>query len=39
MSKEEIFTDMAKCLELSNEKASVVEKLDMLYEKWAELSE
>lgn len=39
MSKEEIFTDVAKCLELSNEKASVVEKLDMLYEKWAELSE
>ncbi|RKJ51217.1 ABC transporter ATP-binding protein [bacterium 1XD42-54] len=39
MSKEEIFTDIAKCLELSNEKASVVEKLDMLYEKWAELSE
>lgn len=39
MSQEEIFTDVAKCLELSNEKASVMENLDILYEKWAELSE
>ncbi len=39
MSREEIFTDVAKCVELSKEKASVMEELDALYDIWAELSE
>ncbi len=39
MTKEEIFTDVAKCMELGKEKAAILEELDELYEKWAELSE
>ncbi|MDO4321625.1 MAG: ABC-F family ATP-binding cassette domain-containing protein [Lachnospiraceae bacterium] len=39
MSREEIFTDVAKCMELSKEKADLLEELDVLYEKWTELSE
>ncbi len=39
MTKEEIFTDVAKCMELSKEKADILEELDVLYEKWTELSE
>lgn len=39
MTKEEIFTDVGKCTELSKEKASIAEELEVLYERWAELAE
>lgn len=39
MTREEIFTDVAKCMELSKEKAAVTEELDGLYEVWEKLSE
>lgn len=39
MSREEIFTDVAKCLELSSEKAALLEEIDQLYEQWEALSE
>lgn len=39
MTREEIFTDVAKCMELSKEKAAVTEELDELYEVWESLSE
>lgn len=39
MTQEEIFTDVAKCLELTKEKASITEELEALYERWEELSE
>jgi ATP-binding cassette subfamily F protein 3 len=38
MSREEIFTDVQKCTELSQEKADLLNELDELYEKWEELS-
>jgi ATP-binding cassette subfamily F protein 3 len=38
MSREEIFTDVQKCTELSQEKADLLKELDELYEKWEELS-
>ncbi|MCD7818025.1 MAG: ABC-F family ATP-binding cassette domain-containing protein [Lachnospiraceae bacterium] len=39
LSKEEVFSDMNRCAELTQEKASVAEELESLYEKWEELSE
>lgn len=39
MTKEEIFTDVGKCTELSKEKAAIAEELEALYEKWGELAE
>ncbi len=39
MTQEEIFTDVQKCTELSQEKADLLAELDSLYEKWEELSE
>ncbi|MCD7834693.1 MAG: ABC-F family ATP-binding cassette domain-containing protein [Lachnospiraceae bacterium] len=39
LSQEEVFTDVARCMELTGEKASVAEELEALYEKWEELSE
>ena len=39
MEKDEIFTDVSKCMELSQEKADILEELDKLYEIWEELSE
>lgn len=39
MTKEEIFTDVAKCMELSREKAAICEELDVLYEQWEALCE
>lgn len=39
MTKEEIFTDVDKCMELGKEKASISEELDMLYEQWELLCE
>ena len=39
MTQEEVFTDVQKCTELSQEKADLLSELDGLYEKWEELSE
>lgn len=37
MMKEEIFTNSVKCQELAQEKATIAEELEELYEKWEEL--
>lgn len=39
LTHEEIFTDVAKCLALGNEKDSVLKELDSLYELWETLAE
>ena len=39
MEQEEIFTDVARCTELSKEKASLAQELEALYEQWEVLSE
>ena len=39
MAKEEIFTNVAECLKLNNEKTAINEELEILYEKWEELAE
>lgn len=39
LTQEEIFSDVAKLLELNQEKADIQEKLEELYEKWEELAE
>ena len=39
LCKEEIFTDVAKLMELNKEKDSIAERLEVLYEKWEELAE
>lgn len=39
LTKEEIYTDVEKCLSLNTEKAAVQEELETLYEAWAELAE
>ncbi len=39
MAQEEIFTDVQKCMDLSQEKADLLTELDSLYEKWEKLSE
>lgn len=39
MTREDIFTDVAKCIELNNEKAAIAKELDKLYEVWEELAE
>lgn len=39
MEDEEVFTDVAKCIELSTEKAVIAEELEVLYEMWETLAE
>ena len=39
MMQEEVFTNVAKCVELSKEKTAVNEELEQLYERWEELAE
>ena len=39
LAKEEIYTDVAKCLELNNEKMAVSTRLEELYEQWSVLAE
>ena len=39
MENPEVFTNVAKCQELSKEKHAVLEELETLYEQWAELAE
>lgn len=38
MTREEVFTDVQKCIELGQEKAELAQELEALYEKWEELS-
>ena len=39
MSDPQVATNVAKCVELSREKAEIAEKLEELYEKWEELAQ
>lgn len=39
MTQEEVYTNSVKCRELSEEKASIMQELEILYEKWEELAE
>lgn len=39
MGREDIFTDVAKCMELTTEKAEIAEELETLYELWETLAE
>lgn len=39
MTQEEIYTNSVKCRELSEEKANIMQELELLYEKWEELAE
>ena len=39
MMQEEVFTNVAKCVELNKEKTAVNEELEQLYERWEELAE
>ena len=39
MTQEEVFTNVAKCVELNKEKTAINEELEQLYERWEELAE
>ncbi len=39
MMQEEVFTNVAKCVELNKEKTAINEELEQLYERWEELAE
>ncbi len=39
MMQEEVFTNVAKCVELNKEKTAINEELETLYERWEELAE
>ena len=39
MTQEDVYTNSVKCRELSEEKASIMQELEILYEKWEELAE
>ena len=39
LSQEEVYTDVARLVELNNEKESLKQKLEELYETWEELAE
>ncbi len=39
MTLEEIFTNSVRCQELADEKASIAEELEVLYEQWEHLSD
>ena len=39
MTQEEVYTNSVRCQELSKEKASILDELEELYEKWEELAE
>lgn len=39
LSREEVFTDVAKCIELNKEKQTIAEQLEELYVRWEELAE
>ena len=39
MMQEEVFTNVAKCVELNKEKTALKEELEQLYERWEELAE
>ena len=37
LASPDVYTDVAKCIELNNEKASITAELEELYAKWEEL--
>ena len=39
MTQEDIYTNSVKCRELSEEKANIMQELELLYEQWEELAE
>ena len=39
MTQEDVYTNSVKCRELSEEKANIMQELELLYEKWEELAE
>ncbi len=39
LTQEEVFSDVAKCLELNNEKEEIAAELEELYEVWEELAD
>lgn len=39
MTHEDVYTNSVKCRELSEEKANIMQELELLYEKWEELAE
>ena len=39
MMQEEVFTNVAKCVELNKEKTAINEEMEQLYERWEELAE
>lgn len=39
MTQEDVYTNSVKCRELSEEKACIMQELEILYEKWEELAE
>ena len=39
LADEKIFTDVAKCTALTNEKAAIAKELEELYELWEELAQ
>ena len=39
MMQEEVFTNVAKCVELNKEKTAINEELEQLYERWEELAD
>lgn len=38
LASEKVYSDVAKCVELNNEKFEISQKLEVLYEKWEELA-
>jgi ATP-binding cassette subfamily F protein 3 len=38
LTREEIYTDVAKCIELNQEKTTILEELETLYVQWEELA-
>ena len=39
MAREEVFTNVAECIKLNEEKAAIAAELEQLYELWEELAE
>ena len=39
LTREEVYTNVERCLELNNEKAQISSELEILYEKWEALAQ
>ena len=39
LTREEVYTNVERCLELNNEKAHISSELEILYEKWEALAQ